>query len=138
MNLTMKLRIALAIVILAFALGKSGELAAQTLQFCENVSGTGESVNPSTLFNIDQKGGSLKMLTTLPYRLGSTQVIYDIYRVDPTGEEKYDNTIYQDSDAEWTWFWKEVTFYSAGRYNVYVYDRDRNFLTSGQVRIQYY
>lgn len=138
MNLTMKIRIALAIVILAFALGKSGELAAQTLQFCENVSGTGESVNPSTLFNIDQKGGSLKMLTSLPYRLGSTQVIYDIYRVDPTGEEKYDNTIYQDSDAEWTWFWKEVTFYSAGRYNVYVYDRDRNFLTSGQVRIQYY
>lgn len=134
----MKLRIALAVVVLAFALGKTGELAAQSLQFCENVSGAGESINPSTLFNIDQKGGSLKMLITLPYRLRSTQVIYDIYRVDPTGEEKYDNTIYQDSDAEWTWFWKEVTFYSAGRYNVYVYDRDRNFLTSGQVRIQYY
>jgi hypothetical protein len=138
MNLTMKLKIALVIAVLAFALGKSRELSAQTLQFCENVSSTGEAISSSTLFNIDQKGGSLKMLTVLPYRLGSTQVIYDIYKVDPTGEEKYDNTIYQDSDAEWTWFWKEVTFYSAGRFNVYVYDRDRNFLTSGQVRIQYY
>jgi hypothetical protein len=134
----MNLKLAVLLIVLTLALCKVNDVTAQSLQFCENVNSDGSAVSASTLFNIDQKGGTLKMLTTIPYRLGSTQVIYDIYRVDPTGEEKYDNTIYQDADAEWTWFWKEVTFYSAGRFNVYVYDSDRNFLTSGQVRIQYY
>jgi len=134
----MKLRIAFAAFVLTFAFITLSKVSAQTIQFCESVTGTGEAVSPSTLFNIDSKGGYLKILVTMPYSLGSDQVIYEIYEVDPDGQEKYDNTIYQDASSDWTWFWKEVTFYKAGRFNVFVYDRERNFITSGQVRIQYY
>lgn len=110
----------------------------QTVEFCENVTQDGKAVSSSTLFNIEPQGGSLKVLTTLPHKLGTSQVVYDIYLVDANGDESYDNTIYQDTEADWTWFWKEVIFYKAGRYNVYVYTADREFITSGQVRIQYY
>jgi hypothetical protein len=128
----------IAISVLAFLFGFSGNLSAQVMDFCEDVSSDGKPISPSTLFNIETAGGSLKVLVNLPYTLGSSQVMYDIYVVDPNGEEKFDVTIYQDTESDWTWFWKEIIFYNAGRYNVYVYDRDRNFITSGQVRIQYY
>ncbi len=134
----MKLRIAFAVFVFIIASFSVSSVSAQTIQFCENVSASGEAITPSTLFNIDSKGGYLKILVNMPYRLGSNQVIYEIYEVDPDGAEKYDNTIYQEANADWTWFWKEVTFYKAGRFNVFVYDGERNFLTSGQVRIQYY
>lgn len=110
----------------------------QTLQFCEDVTEDGKAVTPSSVFNISTKGGYLKVLTTLPYRVGTASIIYEIYKIDDDGYEKYDNTIYQDADPSWTWFWKEITFYKAGLFEIEVYDGDRNFLTSGQIRIQYY
>lgn len=110
----------------------------QSLQFCEEVSSSGAPINTSTVFNISDKGGFLKFLTTLPYRVGTPSVSYEIHKVDADGNETYDNTIYQDVDPSWMWFWKEVTFYNAARYNVYVYDGDKNFLASAQVRVQFY
>lgn len=110
----------------------------QTLQFCEDVSKDGEAITTSSVFNINTEGGFLKCLTKLPYRVGTTEVSYEIYKVDADGVETYDNTIYQEVDPSWTWFWKEITFYKAGRYNVNVYDGDKNFLASSQIRIQYY
>lgn len=118
--------------------GYSGLSYSQSITFCEDVSQKGDPVTPSSVFNISAKGGYLKFLVNLPYRIGTYSISYDIFRVDDDGYETYDNTIYQDVEPSWTWFWKEVTFYSAGRYNVYVYDGDRNFLTSGTVRIQFY
>ena len=123
---------------ITFILGCYTDSFSQSLQFCEDVDNDGAPVNSSSVFNIDSKGGYLKFLTKLPYRVGTYSVIYEIYRIDEDGYESYDNTIYQDVDPSWTWFWKEVTFYKAGKYLVEVYDGDRNFLTSGQIRIQYY
>lgn len=113
-------------------------LKSQTLQFCEDVTKSGEPISASSVFNISEKGGYLKFLVNLPYRVGTYSISYEIYNVDADGYETYDNTIYQDVEPNWAWFWKEVTFYRAGRYNVYVYDSDRNFLASSSVRIQYY
>lgn len=110
----------------------------QSLQFCEDVSQNGSPVSASSVFNISDQGGYLKFLTNLPYRVGTKSVSYEIYKVDDDGNESYESTIYQDVEASWTWFWKEVTFYRAGRYNVYVYDGDRNFLTSSTLRVQFY
>lgn len=110
----------------------------QTLEFCEDVSKEGVPLNTSTVFNISKDGGYLKCLTTLPYRVGTTEVSYEIYKVDSDGYETYDNTIIQEVDPSWTWFFKEITFYKAGRFNINVYDGDKNFLASAQIRIQYY
>ncbi len=110
----------------------------QTLQFCEDVSKDGEPISASSVFNIGTEGGYLKCLTKLPYRVGTYSVSYEIYRIDADGYESYDNTIYQDVDPSWTWFWKDITFYKAGSFNILVYDSDKNFLASAQIRIQYY
>lgn len=110
----------------------------QSLSFCEDVSKDGYPVKESSVFNISDKGGYLRFLVNLPYRIGTSSVSYDIFRIDSEGNESFDNTIYQDVEPSWTWFWKEVTFYSSGSFNVYVYDGDRNYLTSGTIRIQYY
>jgi hypothetical protein len=110
----------------------------QSLQFCEDVSQSGAPISESSVFNISDRGGYFKFLVTLPYRIGTSSVSYEIYKVDDDGYETYDNTIYQDVDPSWTWFWKEVTFYRAGRFNIYVYDADKNFLVSDVVRVQFY
>lgn len=116
----------------------SGKANAQSLQFCEDVSQDGAPINASSVFNIGTNGGYLKCLTTLPYRVGTSSVSYEIYSIDKTGHEVYEGTVNQTVDPSWTWFWKEITFYSDGRYNIIVYDSDKNFLASDQIRIQYY
>jgi len=108
----------------------------QSLQFCEDVSKDGVPLNTSTVFNISSDGGYLKCLTTLPYRVGTTIVSYEIYKVDADGYETYDNTIEQEVDPSWTWFWKKITFYKAGNYSFDVYDCFDYRLTSGSVKIQ--
>jgi hypothetical protein len=109
----------------------------QTLYFCEGVDGSGYAQSPSSVFTIGSNGGYLYFLVRLPYELGTKSVSYEIYKVDSYGGEAYDNTIYQEAERDWIWFYKQVTFNKAGLYNVYVYDSERNFLTSGQVSIQY-
>ncbi|MDZ4712223.1 MAG: hypothetical protein SGI89_07835 [bacterium] len=136
MKIYSKLFIAVSFTILLS--GFSANLYSQSLQFCEDVTSDGIPIKASSVFNISSKGGFLKCLTSLPYRVGTNSVSYDIYNIDYDGNEKYSNTIYQDVDASWTWFFKEITFYDEGRYNIYVYDADRNFLASSQIRIQYY
>ncbi|MBK8982779.1 MAG: hypothetical protein IPM38_10785 [Ignavibacteria bacterium] len=127
-----------AFLIISAVSGSYNSASSQTLYFCEDVDSEGYAISESSVFNISSKGGFLKFLTRLPYSIGTTSVSYEIFLVDTEGNEKYESTIYQDVEKSWTWFWKEVTFYNAGRYNIYVYDGDKNFLTSSQIRIQYY
>ncbi|HMS34035.1 MAG TPA: hypothetical protein PKC91_08110 [Ignavibacteria bacterium] len=125
-----------AVIVLCFVL--SNPVFSQSLQFCEDVSKDGVPISASSVFNISTKGGYLKCLTTLPYRINTSSVYYEVYKIDSDGYETYDNTIYQEVDPSWTWFWKEITFYDEGRYNINVYDSEKNFLATAQIRIQYY
>lgn len=109
----------------------------QTLDFCEEVSSNGEAIGSSSVFNIGKNGGYFNFLVKIPYRIGTSSVSYEVYKVDSDGYESYDNTIYQDVEPSWTWFYKQVTFYKAGRYNIFVYDGDKNFIVSETVRVQY-
>ncbi|MEO8447016.1 MAG: hypothetical protein ABI528_05940 [bacterium] len=136
MKIYSKILISISFILLLS--GLSANSYSQSVQFCEDVTSDGVPIKASSVFNISTKGGFLKCLTSLPYRIGTKSVSYDIYNIDYDGNEKYSNTIYQDVDASWTWFFKEITFYDEGRYNIYVYDADRNFLASSQIRIQYY
>ena len=115
----------------------SGSSNAQTLHFCEGVDGDGYPISESSVFNISSSGGYLYFLVRLPYAINCRSVRYEVYKVDRYGSENYDNTIYQDTERDWTWFWKKVTFYDDAKYNIYVYDCYDYLLTSGSVRIQY-
>ncbi|MBS1516228.1 MAG: hypothetical protein JSS63_14425 [Bacteroidetes bacterium] len=110
---------------------------AQSLYFCEDVSKDGYPIGESTVFTIPSGGGYLKMLVRLPYTLDVYSVRYEVYKVDSYGNETYDNTIYQDTEKSWVWFWKQITFYKSGNYNVYVYDSNNYLLASSSIKIKY-
>ena len=111
--------------------------SAQTLTFCENVDSRGNPSGYSSTFNIGSGGGYLYFLVNLPFQLNSRQVKYDIFKVTRGGSENFDNTIYQDTERTWDFFYKQVTFYDVGTYNIYVYDNENNFLTSGTITVQW-
>lgn len=115
----------------------SGSLRSQTLYFCESVDRDGYPITESSVWNISRDGGYFDFLVRLPYDLGCRSIRYEIYKIDSYGSEVYDNTIYQDTERNWRWFYKQVTFYSTGKFNVYVYDCNDYLLTSGSVRVQY-
>ncbi len=105
---------------------------AQTLYFCEDVDKDGYPVNESSVFNIPDDGGYLYVLVRLPYEVDCRSVSMEIYR-----NGSYDNTIYVDTEKNWTWFWKKITFYKSGSYSVYVDDCNDDELTSGDVKIKF-
>jgi len=108
------------------------ESRSQSIYFCEGVDSYGYPVTDSDVFNISRDGGYLYVLVRLPYEVACRSVRFEVYR-----DGVYDNTIYVDTEKNWTWFWKQVTFYSPGRYTFYCYDCFDYMLTSGTVRIQY-
>jgi hypothetical protein len=118
----------LALVFFAFSENSSS----QTMYFCEGVSNDGYPITESSVFNIGSGGGYVYVLVRLPYEIACRSVRFEIYR---NGE--YDNTIYLDTEKNWVWFWKQVTFYKSGNYTVYAYDCFDYMLTSGSVKIQY-
>jgi hypothetical protein len=108
------------------------ESRSQSIYFCEGVDSYGYPITDAEVFNISRDGGYLYVLVRLPYEVACRSVRFEVYR-----DGVYDNTIYLDTEKNWTWFWKQVTFYSPGRYTFYCYDCFDYMLTSGTVRIQY-
>ena len=105
---------------------------AQTMYFCEGVDDDGYPITEASSFTIPDDGGYLYVLIRLPYEIDCKSVRFEIYR---NGD--YDNTIYLDTEYDWTWFWKQINFYKRGTYEFYVYDCDDYELTRGEVRIDY-
>lgn len=110
----------------------------QKLYFCEGVSDNGKPQNPSSTFNIPSGGGYFYFLVDLGYAVNCTYANYDIYRVNGDYSETFFTTYEQDGmKANWTWFWKKVTFYDSGYYRVYVYDCDGSLITSEYLTIRF-
>lgn len=127
----MKKLLAIAFLALAF-LALSEKAGAQSIYFCESVTSDGYATGESDVFNISRDGGYLNVLVRLPYEVACRSVRFEIYR---NGD--YDNTIYLDTEKDWVWFYKQITFYKSGSFSVYVYDCFDYLLTSGSVRIQF-
>lgn len=111
-------------------------VSAQSLYFCEDVDEDGYAINSSNTFTITEDGGSLKILCRVGYEVEAYSVEFAIYEVDSDGNEVYDNTIYMDVEPDWVWFYKEIIFYRAGKFNVYVSTDEDEFLASASVRIK--
>lgn len=115
----------------------AGAGIAQTLYFCEGVDDDGYPEGQSTSFTVGRNGGYLYMLVRSKYACETEHVYFDVYKVDSRGKESFDNTLEMDTETNWVWFWKKITFYDNGTYNIYVYDEYDYELCSGQVRISY-
>lgn len=127
----MKTRLLVSLLFAFFFIFVSN-LSAQTLYFCEGVDDDGYPITDASSFTIPDDGGYLCMLIRLPYEVDCSSVRLEIYR---NGD--YDNTIYVDTEYEWSWFWKQITFYKRGTYDVYAYDCDDYELASGRVKISF-
>lgn len=132
-----KLKLFTTVLFVGLMLSVSHQAISQTLYFCEDVDDDGYPENESSSFTISDDGGYLYFLVRLGYKVRSDYVNYDIYKVDSYGEEKFYKTIKQDTEYDWVWFYKKMTFYDSGTFNVYVYDEDDNLLVSGKVKIKY-
>lgn len=126
----MKKIIALGIFSLALFLFSNSNSYSQTLYFCEGVDDDGYPISAASTFNISSKGSYLYVLARLPYAAECRSMKLVIYR---NGD--YDNTIYIDTEYDWTWFWKKVTFYKSGDYDIYLYDCYDLNLASKSLRI---
>ncbi|OGU68545.1 MAG: hypothetical protein A2W30_02550 [Ignavibacteria bacterium RBG_16_36_9] len=107
-------------------------VSAQTIYFCEGVDDNGYPISEASSFTIPDEGGYLYVLVRLPYEIACESVRFEIYR---NGE--YDNTINLDTEDDWSWFWKQITFYKRGTYEFYVYDCYDYELVTGKVKINY-
>ncbi len=117
-------------VIALFAISQKS--SSQTMYFCEGVTDDGYPITESSTFNIGSGGGYVYVLVRLPYEVACRSVRFEISK-----DGAYDNTIYVDTEKNWVWFWKKITFYDAGRYEIRAYDCFDYMLTSGSVRINW-
>jgi hypothetical protein len=129
---SMKARLRFSLLIPFFVLVSISILNAQSIYFCEGVDDDGYAINESSSFTVSRDGGYLYVLVRLPYEVDCTSVRFEIYR---NGD--YDNTIYLDTEEDWVWFWKQITFYKRGTYEIYVMDCYDYELVSGTVKINY-
>jgi hypothetical protein len=122
------------LLLLAFALsisfGICNQSYSQSIYFCEDVDDDGEPIDESSRFTIPEDGGYLYVLVQLPDEVDCRSVAFEIYR-----NGKYDNTISMDTERNWVWFYKQITFYKSGEFTIDVYDCNDDLLVSGTVDI---
>ncbi len=126
-----KLSFIIATLFVVLFTGFNAKLNAQQIQFCEGVTDEGDAIVASNTFTIPSSGGYLYVLVNLPYEVLCTGVRFEINK-----NGTYNNTIYVDTDYDWTWFWQKINFYSVGRYNFKLYDCYDLMLASAEVNIQ--
>ncbi|HQJ46085.1 MAG: hypothetical protein B6D44_06240 [Ignavibacteriales bacterium UTCHB2] len=119
-------------LILVFVLfsGLSYKTYSQSIYFCEDVDDDGDPINESSVFTIPSDGGYLYVLIQLPNSIDCDGVYMEVYR-----NGNYETTITIDTEPDWDYFWKQVTFYKTGKYVIDVYDCYDDFITSGSLKI---
>ena len=133
----MKKRMMSGLILFIMLIGFSRTISAQTLTFCEGVSDNGSAISPAEVFNINSDGGYLYFLVNMSEPVNCSYVTYKLYTVNSYGNEEFSTSITQDGMSDnWSWFYKKVTFYTAGSYKVYVRDCNSNLIATGYVEIK--
>ena len=123
-------------IILVFALASLSSTAlGQQMIFCESVDANGKPSGTSTAFSISAQGSYLNVLVKLNTPLPLTKVLYDIYKLDSLGKEKFESSSVLPVETGWTWFNKGFTFYQPGAYVIYVYDESEKLIVTGKLRL---
>ena len=124
-------------IFLAFIIAATWTVPAfsQQLLFCESVDANGKASGTSTAFSISSQGSYLNILVKLNGPISYSKVLYDIYRLDTLGKEKFESSSELPVEPGWAWFNKGFTFYQAGQYVVYVYDESERLIVTGKLRL---
>jgi hypothetical protein len=98
-------------------------LAQTNLKFCVEAGKDGSCKSKSSDFTISSAGGTITFMLKNEKGLGTTKVVYKIYRLGEDGTENFNNTIEQYIHENWNYAWEEAVFYDPGTYKVMVYDK---------------
>ena len=93
------------------------------LKFCVEAGKDGNCKTKSSDFTISQAGGTITFMLKNEKGLGTTKLVYKIYKLTEDGKENFNNTIEQDVQDNWNYAWEEAVFYDPGTYKVLVYDK---------------
>ena len=107
----------------------------QQLYFCESVDAAGKASAVSNTFSILPQGSFLNVLVRMPAPMESGLVLFDLYRLDSLGHERYESTSRLAVTPGWTWFNKGFTFYRPGDYVLYVYDDREKLIITGRLKL---
>src|SRR5258706_12108233 len=120
---------------LAACLIFSGAVFSQQLTFCEKLDARGNPVNPGNTFTVNKNGSPISLCFVTPAGFTGTSVNFDIYRVDD-GKEVFHSTMKQPVNSSQKSVVKEMTFYDAGKFRVYVFDEKDQQLAKAELTIK--
>lgn len=108
---------------------------AQSLSFCQKLDASGNPANPSTEFTVGKNGGPVLFYFVPPQSFASASVNFDVYTLQE-GKEVFKVTLKQSASGSKA-VAKQMTFYDAGRYRIYVFDDKDKQLAKGELTIKH-
>jgi len=107
----------------------------QSLSFCEKIDAKGNPVNINTAFSVNKNGSPVSFIFALPAGYNGASVNFDIYRVDQE-KEVFHSTMKQAVNNSQKTVVKQMTFYDAGKYRIYVFDEKDQQLAKSDLIIK--
>jgi hypothetical protein len=107
---------------------------AQSLTFCEKLDAAGNPVNSSTTFTVGKNGGPVIFYFVPAQGISSPTINFDIYFIE-RGKEVFHSTLKQATSSNKP-ISKQMTFYEAGYYRIYVYDEKDKMLAKGELSVK--
>ena len=108
------------------------------LKFCIESDNQCTCKTESSQFLIGKDGGTISFLIKNEKGLGTSHVVYRIYKLDEDGKENYNSDLDQKGiKGQWTCAWEDAVFLDPGTYVVKVYDiaGKESFIGSNTVKI---
>lgn len=107
---------------------------AQSLSFCERLDAAGNPVNSSTTFTIGKNGGPVVFYFVPVQGMSSPTINFDVYSIEG-GKEVFRSTLKQATAGSKA-VSKQMIFYEAGLYRIYVYDEKDKMLAKGELSVK--
>jgi hypothetical protein len=108
----------------------------QTISFCNKLNAEEQCDKSSKKFYIQSdKGAALFATVHLPGEIGTTQVLYKLYRFGEDDEEIYMTTLTQNVIPQWKTFYKQIVFTRESGYKIYLYTDKGQLITSAEVSV---
>ncbi len=94
----------------------------QTITFCNKLNANEQCDKSLKEFYFDsEKGAPLFAVVRLPSEVGTSQVLFKLYRYGEDDEEIYLTTLTQNVIPEWKTFYKQIVFTRESGYKIYLY-----------------
>lgn len=108
----------------------------QTITFCNKLNANEQCDKSIKEYYLDsEKGAPVFAVVRLPAEVGTTQVLYKIYRYSADEEEIYMTTLTQNVIPDWKTFYKQIVFTNESHYKIYLYSNKGQLITSAEISI---